>query len=156
VNGSANEPRGEGLKPTGRLLQEQAFHDRQAADRFTTFGKQPNALELLDANYLSHAGWIRPAFEQLGDVRGLDVLDHGCGHGIATVEAIALAKTTERVDVAWPKSVVIFDMKASPPDDETLAAHILGPTGNLKAPTLRRGTTLLVGFSEEAYNQVLG
>lgn len=71
-------------------------------------------------------------------------------------EAIALARTAERVVVARPKSVVIFDMKASPPDDETLAAHLLGPSGNLKAPTLRRGNTLLVGFSDEAYNQVLG
>lgn len=41
------------------------------------------------------------------------------------------------------------------PDDDTLAAHLLGPTGNLKAPTVRVGKTLLVGFSEEAYRQVL-
>jgi hypothetical protein len=54
------------------------------------------------------------------------------------------------------KKVVTFDMKRDPPDDETLLAHILGPTGNLKAPTLRKGSTLLVGFSEEAYTQVLG
>ena len=54
------------------------------------------------------------------------------------------------------KKVVVFDMKKAPPDDETLLAHVLGPTGNLKAPTLRLGDTLLVGFSEAAYNQVLG
>ncbi|MCC6419358.1 MAG: hypothetical protein IT429_14075 [Gemmataceae bacterium] len=54
------------------------------------------------------------------------------------------------------KKVVTFDMKDHPPDDETLLAHLLGPTGNLKAPTLRQGDTLLVGFSEEAYQQVLG
>jgi hypothetical protein len=47
-------------------------------------------------------------------------------------------------------------MKKAPPDDDTLAAAILGPTGNLKAPTLRIGKTLLVGFNEEAYRQVLG
>ena len=54
------------------------------------------------------------------------------------------------------KKVVAFDMKKAPPDDQTLLAHLLGPTGNLKAPTLRLGDTLLVGFSEEAYRQVLG
>ena len=43
-----------------------------------------------------------------------------------------------------------------PPDDDTLASVILGPTGNLKAPTLRLGDTLLVGFGEPAYEQVLG
>lgn len=46
-------------------------------------------------------------------------------------------------------------MKREPPDDETLAAHLLGPTGNLRAPTIRKGSTLLVGFSEEAYREVL-
>jgi hypothetical protein len=60
------------------------------------------------------------------------------------------------VVVARRKSIVIFEMKKSPPDDDTLAAHLLGPTGNLKAPTLRLGNTLLVGFSEAAYRQVLG
>lgn len=52
--------------------------------------------------------------------------------------------------------MVTFDMKKDPPDDDTLAAHLLGPTGNLRAPTLRKGKTLLVGFGAEAYRQVLG
>jgi arsenate reductase-like glutaredoxin family protein len=71
-------------------------------------------------------------------------------------EALQLAKMVERVVVARGKKVVTFDMKNAPPDDDTLAAHLLGPTGNLKAPTLRKGNTLLVGFGEEAYRQVLG
>jgi hypothetical protein len=33
---------------------------------------------------------------------------------------------------------------------------VLGPTGNLRAPALRTGKTLLVGFNEEAYRQILG
>jgi len=71
-------------------------------------------------------------------------------------EALALAKEADRVVVARGKKVVTFDMKKAPPDDDTLAAHVLGPTGNLRAPTLKKGRTLLVGFSEEAYRQVLG
>jgi hypothetical protein len=70
--------------------------------------------------------------------------------------ALALARTAERVVVARGKKVVEFDMRKDPPDDDTLAAHLLGPTGNLKAPTLRKGKTLLVGFGEDAYRQVLG
>ena len=54
------------------------------------------------------------------------------------------------------KNLISFDMTKDAPDDETLAAYLLGPTGNLKAPTLRIGDTLLVGFSEAAYKQVLG
>jgi hypothetical protein len=46
-------------------------------------------------------------------------------------------------------------MKSAPPDDDTLAGLLLGPTVNLKAPTLRLGDTLLVGFGEAAYQEVL-
>lgn len=31
---------------------------------------------------------------------------------------------------------------------------MLGPTGNLRAPTVRAGATLLVGFNEDAYVDV--
>ena len=57
--------------------------------------------------------------------------------------------------IARGKKVVTFDM-AAPPDDDTLAAALLGPTGNLKAPTLRVGGTLLVGFGEAGYGEVFG
>ena len=33
---------------------------------------------------------------------------------------------------------------------------MLGPTGNLRAPVLRVGKTVLVGFNEEAYAEVIG
>jgi len=71
-------------------------------------------------------------------------------------EALELAKSVDKLIVGKGKKVVTFDMKAEPPDDQTLLAHLLGPTGNLRAPTIRRGKTLLVGFNEEAYQQVLG
>jgi len=70
--------------------------------------------------------------------------------------ALALARAAEKVVVARGKQVVTFDMMTEPPDDDTLVAHLLGPTGNLRAPTLRKGKTLLVGFSDEAYRKVLG
>jgi arsenate reductase-like glutaredoxin family protein len=66
-------------------------------------------------------------------------------------EALALAKTVGTVVVAKGKKLVTFDMKNDPPDDDTLSAHLLGPTGNLRAPALRRGETLYVGFNEDAY-----
>jgi arsenate reductase-like glutaredoxin family protein len=37
-----------------------------------------------------------------------------------------------------------------------LAANLLGPSGNLRAPTVRKGKTLLIGFNDEAYQEVLG
>ncbi len=71
-------------------------------------------------------------------------------------EALELAQTVSKIIVAKGKKVVRFDMKKDPPDDETLAAHLLGPTGNLRAPTLRKGKTLLVGFNGEVFEEVLG
>jgi arsenate reductase-like glutaredoxin family protein len=71
-------------------------------------------------------------------------------------EALQLARTAEKIVVAKGPKIATFDMKKSPPDDETLLAHLLGPTGNLRAPTIRKGKTLLVGFNEGAYQDVLG
>jgi hypothetical protein len=33
---------------------------------------------------------------------------------------------------------------------------MLGPTGNLRAPTIRTGKTVLVGFNEEVFDMVFG
>jgi hypothetical protein len=69
-------------------------------------------------------------------------------------EALKLAKSAHRVVTGRGKNPVTFDMVNDPPDDATLAAAILGPSGNLKAPTIRIGDTLLVGFNESAYRRV--
>jgi len=65
------------------LLSERAFHDRQASQRADTFKNDPAALRFEDEWYLDHETWIRPALRLLGDLQGLDVLDFGCGHGMA-------------------------------------------------------------------------
>lgn len=77
-----------------RLHAEQRFHDAQAARRAAWFVRHAEQLQFTDADYLDHESWIRPAFEHLGDVRGCDVLDYGCGHGMA---AVVLARAGARV-----------------------------------------------------------
>lgn len=47
-------------------------------------------------------------------------------------------------------------MTNAPPDDETLLKQILGPTGNLRAPTLRKGKTLVVGYNDAVYSDLFG
>ena len=70
-------------------------------------------------------------------------------------EALTLAKSVNRIIVAKGKKVIEIDMKKEPPDDDTLASHLLGPTGNLRAPTIQKGKTLLVGFNPTAYENAL-
>ena len=72
-------------------------------------------------------------------------------HRMGSHDALSLARQSNRVIVAKGKTVLSFDMKKNPPDDETLLKHMLGPTGNLRAPTVRRGKTLFVGFNEEEF-----
>jgi arsenate reductase-like glutaredoxin family protein len=53
------------------------------------------------------------------------------------------------------KNIVHVNLKAERPDDATLAAVLLGPTGNLRAPTVRKGRVLIVGFDPETYEKIL-
>ena len=69
--------------------------------------------------------------------------------------ALQIARAASKIVVSRGKNTVTFDMKKGPPDDETLLAHLLGPTGNLRAPTIRLGTTLLVGYNDATYERVL-
>jgi len=71
-------------------------------------------------------------------------------------DALALLDGIETLIAARGKSLVTFELKKVRPDDDVLLFHLLGPSGNLRAPTVRIGRTLVVGFNEEAYRKVLG
>ena len=58
--------------------------------------------------------------------------------------------------VARGKSVNQIDLKKDRPDNETLIKLMLGPTGNLRAPTMKVGKTVLVGFNADAYDELMG
>lgn len=68
--------------------------------------------------------------------------------------AVLFAGATELL-VAKGKQVLRFDLKKAPPSAEELAAVVLGPTGNLRAPAARIGKRWVIGFHEEAYGAAL-
>ena len=70
-------------------------------------------------------------------------------------DAIKLAGAASRIVCAKGSAVVEFDMKSDPPSQADLLKHMLGPTGNLRAPTIRVGKTVVVGFNEETYRSEL-
>jgi hypothetical protein len=84
---------------------------------------------------------------------------------------VEIGETVDATKVRFPKADAValvrskgdrvitlrgdVDLKNDPPDDDTLAAMILGPSGNLKAPTILVGKTLIVGFVVAAYEKFL-
>ena len=52
------------------------------------------------------------------------------------------------------KKTVHFNLKKEHPSKEEIAEFFLGRTGNFRAPALRSGRTLVVGFNEEIYEKV--
>jgi hypothetical protein len=69
--------------------------------------------------------------------------------------ALALLEDVDEVYAARGRRVVHVDLRRDRPDRQALRDLLLGPTGNLRAPTLRAGRTLLVGFDEATYQRVL-
>ena len=63
-----------------------------------------------------------------------------------------MAKAASRVYVAKGKKV--SDWKPAGKAAADMVAAMLGPTGNLRAPCIRVGKTVVVGFNEDLYEQI--
>jgi arsenate reductase-like glutaredoxin family protein len=59
------------------------------------------------------------------------------------------------VIAAKGKKIVRFNIMKDKPSRDALNADMMGPSGNLRAPTIRKGKKLLVGFDPAAYREVL-
>ena len=71
-------------------------------------------------------------------------------------EALELAGQVDEIYAAKGSKVVHIDLKKEQPGKDELAALLLGPTGNLRAPAIKQGRKLIVGFNADAYNKVFG
>lgn len=78
------------------------------------------------------------------------------GKKLGADTALELAAEASTIIVSKGKKVTVFDMKKDPPTDEELLKAMLGATGNLRSPTVKRGKTLLIGFNQENYEKALG
>ena len=61
-----------------------------------------------------------------------------------------LLKSVSKVIIAKGKAFREMDAGDAKPDD------LRGPTGNFRAPMIRKGKTLLVGFHEESLKSLVG
>ena len=69
--------------------------------------------------------------------------------------ALGVLKDVDKLYVAKGKHIVQVDLKKEKPPRAELLGLLLGPTGNLRAPTLRKGRTLVVGFDDATYKELL-
>ena len=70
-------------------------------------------------------------------------------------KAQELVSTANKLISAKGKKVTIVDLKKEQLTEEQITKLMIGPTGNLRAPTLVKGKTVIVGFDEETYEQFL-
>jgi len=66
----------------------------------------------------------------------------------------ALLRSSHEVIASKGRQVTQFDLRQDPPVEKVLYESLLGPTGSLRAPAVRSGRTLIVGFSEECWNEL--
>ncbi len=86
------------------------------------------------------------------DARGAEIADRTpASRKLGREDAEALLSDAETLYVAKGRKQT--ELRASEPGAADL---MLGPTGNLRAPVVRVGRTLIVGYHEEALNQALG
>jgi len=71
-------------------------------------------------------------------------------------QALELVGQASELFATRGTKVVHVDLKQDKPDDETLSKLLIGPSGNLRAPTLVKGKTLIVGFDQATYDQLFG
>jgi len=68
-------------------------------------------------------------------------------------DAAEIAKKAKRLVIARGRKLTVFSPGGKP--DEAMITGMLGSTGNLRAPTLKIGSTVLVGFNEDEYASAL-
>jgi hypothetical protein len=69
--------------------------------------------------------------------------------------ALDVLEGIRHLHVAKGRKSEHFDLKTERPDDETLLSLMLGRSGKLRAPALKAGDTLVVGFNAELLENVL-
>jgi len=73
---------------------------------------------------------------------------------MARKEALELASQVDEIFSSKGSKIVHLDLKQAKPSDEEVLAALLGPTGNLRAPAIKQGRKLVVGFNESTYSDL--
>jgi arsenate reductase-like glutaredoxin family protein len=69
-------------------------------------------------------------------------------------EAMAMAREAKQLIAAKGKKVTTVDLTAGSLAEDDLAKLMLGATGNLRAPVMRVGETILVGYNDQVFADI--
>ena len=70
-------------------------------------------------------------------------------------EALARLEGVVDLYVAKGRKVLHWDLTGGRPSDEELLTHMLGRSGKLRAPAIRKGTLFVVGYNAEILETLL-
>lgn len=70
--------------------------------------------------------------------------------------ALSVLEGADELYVAKGRKTVHVDLKGDRPSDEELLSMMLGRTGKLRAPTIRAGKKVIVGFNADVLGETLG
>jgi len=66
-----------------------------------------------------------------------------------------ILRGTHLIVASKGNSTIQFNLREEPPVEKILYENLIGPTGSLRAPAIRLGRTLVVGFNEESWAKAL-
>ena len=69
---------------------------------------------------------------------------------------MTLARQASHLYIARGRTFRHVNMKSERLSNAELTGLVTGRSGTLRAPTLRRGKTLVVGYSDEMYGELFG
>ncbi len=70
-------------------------------------------------------------------------------------DALRVLDGVDHLHVAKGRKAVHIDLRKQRPSDDELLGLLLGRSGKLRAPTLRKGKTLVVGFNADLLTETL-
>ncbi len=69
-------------------------------------------------------------------------------------DALELVKKVDTIWISKGRKQTSFDLTQDNPSEDTLMEHLLGRTGNMRAPTLLFGKLLVVGYNADLYTEI--
>jgi len=70
-------------------------------------------------------------------------------------QVLKLASEVDHIYATRGTKVVHLDLKGNSHEPADITRLLIGPTGNLRAPAIKHGRKLIVGFHEDTYKQLL-